>query len=167
MSLEEIIRQDLNEAVKTENELKRSVLRILLAAFVSKEKEKRYKIAKSEPQAGEEELKKRSSLTEEEVIDTLFSEVKKRKEAIFEFEKGKRSDLVEKETKEMEILKKYLPEQMPEEEIGKMALEIISKTGASSLKDMGKVLGELMPKVKGKAEGSVVSSIVKNLLTLK
>jgi uncharacterized protein YqeY len=91
--------------------------------------------------------------------------VKKRRESILEFEKGKRDDLVQKEKAELEILQKYLPEQMSQEEIKKLAQEIITKTGASEMKDMGKVLSELMPKVKGKAEGGMVSQIVKELLT--
>jgi len=164
MSLREIIQQDLNEAVKKENELKRSVLRMVLAAIISKEKEKRYKVATKETGIAEEDLVKKSRLSEEELIGLVFSEAKKRKESIVEFEKGKRQDLVEKETKELEILKKYLPEPISEKEIAKMAQEVISRIGASSQKDMGRVLGELMPKFKGKAEGGVVSKIVKDLL---
>ena len=119
MSLKEKIRGDLNEAVKKREALGSSVLRLLLAAILNKEKEKRYKTYNEEPKLKEEELVKKSQLTDEEITGVIFSEVKKRKEAILEFGKGKREDLVQKETKEMELLKKYLPEQLPEEEIKK------------------------------------------------
>ena len=75
--------------------------------------------------------------------------------------------MVDKETKEKEILEKYLPEQLSEEEIKKLVKEAIEKIGAKEIKDMGKVMAELMPQVKGKADGSLVSKIVKELLTPK
>ena len=165
MILKQKIQQDLNEAVKNKEELRTSVLRQLSAAILNKEKEKRYKIIKDEPELTEKELVEKSQLTDEEVIDVISSEAKKRKESILEFEKGKRQDLVEKEKKELEILQKYLPEQISEEEIKKLAREVIDKVGASAKKDMGKVMAELMPKLKGRANGSLVSKIIKELLT--
>ena len=93
-----------------------------------------------------------------------MSEAKKRKEAISEYEKGGREDLLEKEKAELEVLEKYLPEQLSEEEIKKIAKEIIEKVEAKSIKDMGKVMAEMMTRVKGKADGSVVNKIVKELL---
>jgi hypothetical protein len=164
MNLKEKIREDLNEAVKKREALGSSVLRLLLAAILNKEKEKRYKVYSADPKLKEEELAKKSQLTEEEVTEVIFSEVKKRKESILEFKKGKREDLVQKETKEMELLKKYLPEQLSEEEIKKMAEEIVKKLGAQSLKDIGKVMSELMPKLKGRADGSLAGKVVKDLL---
>ena len=112
----------------------------------------------------DKELEKESQLEDDQIIDVISSEAKKRREAIVEFQKGSRQDLVEKEAEELEILGKYLPEQLPEEEIRKLVEEAISKTGAKEIKDMGKVMAELMPKVKGKAEGSLVSKIVKESL---
>lgn len=167
MVLKGNIREDLKEAVKNREELKSSVLRLLLAAIFNKEKEKRYKLSKEKPELSGEELEEESQLNDEEVIDVISSEAKKRKESIVEFGKGKRMDLVEKEKKELEILEKYLPEQMSEEEIKKLVKEAIEKTGAKEMKDMGKVMAELMPKVKGKADGSLVSRIVKDLLIPK
>lgn len=155
------------EVVKKKEELEALVLRQLTAAILNKEKEKRYKISKEKEELTEKELEKESQLTDEEVIDVISSEAKKRKEAILEFEKGKREDLVEKEKKEMEILEKYLPEQLSAKEIEKLAREIINKVGATEQKDMGKVMAELMPRVKGKADGSLVSKIVKELLIFK
>lgn len=164
--LKEKIQNDLTEAVKKEEKLESLVLRSLSAAILNKEKEKRYKLSKEKPDLKVEELEKESQLTDEEVIEVISSEVKKRKEAILEFEKGKREDLVSKEKKELEILEKYLPEQLSEEEIKKIAEEAIKKIGATEIKDMGKVMAELMPQIKGRAEGAKVSQIVKELLTL-
>ncbi|OGZ17680.1 MAG: hypothetical protein A2Z78_00365 [Candidatus Nealsonbacteria bacterium RBG_13_36_15] len=165
MNLKEKIASDLKEAQKEKKELEISVLRQLLAAILNKEKEKRAKLAKEKELTEKEELEKESQLIDEEIIGVVFSESKKRKEAISEFEKGKRLDLVEKEKGEAEILKKYLPEQISEEEIKKFAKEAVEKVGASSLKDMGRVMAELMPKVKGRAEGALVTKIVKELLS--
>jgi len=167
MKLKEKIQEDLNKSLKERNELKVSVFRLLLASLLNKEKEKRYKIYRTNANIAEKELNKRSQLTEEEVIEVIYSEVKERKEAAFEFEKGKRQELAEKEKKEMEILKSYLPEQIPAEKIKELVKEIISKVGAKDQKDMGKVMSQLMPKVKGKVDGSLVSEIVKELLSLK
>jgi uncharacterized protein YqeY len=110
-------------------------------------------------------LEKQRQLVEEEVLEVISSEIKKRKEAILLFEKGERQELAEKEKREIGILQNYLPEQLPEEELRKLVKEAIEKTGAKEMKDMGKIMAELMPKVKGKADGSLVSKIVKELLT--
>ena len=113
----------------------------------------------------EEELIKESALTDEEIIDVLSSEIKKRKDAIVLYEKGNRQELAGKEKKEIEILKKYLPEQLPPEELKKLIEESIAKTGAKEIKDMGKVMADLSSKTKGKADASEVSKIVKELLS--
>jgi uncharacterized protein YqeY len=167
MSLKEKIEEDLKRAMKEKKEREISVLRLLKNAIFLKEKEKRYKIFSQKKGIKEEELEKESQLSDEEIIEVILSEIKKRKEAILEFEKGKREDLVKKEGEEIEILRRYLPEQLSEEEIRKLAKEIIEKVGAKEMKDMGKVMKELMPKVKGRAEGEVVSKIVKELLSKK
>lgn len=167
MALKEQIQKDLTEAVKKKKELSSTVLRMLSAAILNKEKEKRYKLTKEEPEMKEEDLVKESQLTDEEVIEVIASEVKKRKEAIADYEKGDRKELAEKEKKEIEILQKYLPEQLSEEEIKKLAKEAVKKIGAKDIKDMGKVMGALVPQVKGKAEGGLVSKVVKELLVPK
>jgi len=157
MSLKEKIQSELNSALKANNSLAVSVFRQLLAAFLNKEKEKRFK-SKEEKEA---------LLTDEEALEVIASEAKKRKESIVEFEKGSRQDLADKEKEELAILSVYLPEQMTEEEVRKLVKEAIEKTGASEIKDMGKVMQELMPQIKGKADGSLVGQIVKELLALK
>jgi uncharacterized protein len=165
MDLREQINKDLNEAFKGREELKVSVLRMLTAALLNKEKEKRYKISKENSGMEEKELAEKSGLSDEEIIDVISSEVKKRKESAQEYEKAGRTELAEKEKKETEILQKYLPEQLSEEEVKKIVQEAIEQAGAKDQKDMGKVMGALMPKVKGKADGGLVSKIVKELLT--
>jgi uncharacterized protein YqeY len=160
--LKEKIEKDFKEALLKRNEREISTLRMLKAAILEQEKEKRYK--KIQEKGTEADLEKESALSDEEIIKLILREIKKRKEAILEFEKGKRKDLVEKETQEIEILKRYLPEMLSEEEIKKMAKETIEKVRAKNIKDMGRVMKELMPKIQGKAEPSLVSQIVKNLL---
>ena len=167
MKLKDKIKEDLKKSQKERDELKVSVLRLLLSSLLNKEKEKRYKVYQADNNIAEKELNDKSYLTDEEIMDVISSEIKKRREAVLEFEKGKRQDLAEKEKKEMEILKPYLPEQMPEEEIRKLVKDIISMVGAKEQKDMGRVMAQLMPKVKGKADGSLISGIVKELLSGK
>ena len=195
-ALKQKIQQDLTTALREKKELELSVLRMLNAAIINKEKEKRYKISSqrdkslfhpslrsgkvktelgeedkssSSPFAAarvtEEELEKESGLLEDEVLEIISSEIKKRKEAALLFEKGKRMDLAEKEKEEAKILEKYLPEQLSEEEIKKLAREIIEKNGAKDLKNMGKIMAGLMPKLKGRADGGLVSKIIRELLT--
>ena len=103
--------------------------------------------------------------TNDDVVEIISHEIKKRNEAIDLYRKGGRDELAQKEEKELEILKAYLPEQMSEDEIRKLVQEAISFTGASSMQEMGKVMGTLMPKVKGKADASLVSNIVREALT--
>ncbi len=161
------IEENFKKALKGKREIEISALRMLKLAIFNREKEKRYKLSKDKPDLKDEDLEKESSLTDEEVIEIIFNEIKKRKESLFLFEKGQREDLVRKEKAEMEVLKKYLPEQLSEEEIKKLAKEIIEKVGVKDIKEMGKVMAELMPRVKGKIEGSLVSQVVKELLISK
>ena len=160
--LREKINQDLKKAQQEKNELIILVLRGINAAIHNKEIEKRTKLSKEEKDI--EKLEKESKITEEEVMEVVSNETKKRKEAIEEFKKGNRNDLAEKEEKELEILKEYLPEQMSEEQIREEAKKTIEETSATGPQDTGKVMSILMPKLKGKAEGGLVSKIVNDLL---
>jgi len=160
--LKEQINQDIKKAMQDKNELLLLVLRGLNAAIHNKEIEKRTRLSKEEKDI--DKLKELSKLSEEEVMEVISSKTKKRKDAVEEFRKGGRNDLVEKEEKELEILKKYLPEQMSEEQIKELAKKVIEEIGATSPQDTGKVMGALMPKLKGKAEGRLVSKIVGELL---
>lgn len=173
-NIKQKIQADLTQTIKKGDEIGRSTLRMLLATILSKEKEKRYKAFKEKPDLSEEELAEKSILTDEEIIEVIFSEVKKRKEAIESFSahgglaSGEKKDKIEnainKEKAELKVLQTYLPEQLSEEEIKKIVKEAIEKTKAKEIKDMGKVMAEIMPKVKGKTDGGMVSKIVKELL---
>jgi hypothetical protein len=179
MSLKQTIQKNLTEAQKASNESVVETLRMLLAVINSKEKEKRYNFTKSrldrgsttesgeKPEATEQDLVKESELTEEQIIESVSSEIKKRKDAIVLYEKGERPELAQKEKQEIEILKKYLPEQLSEEELKKLVKESVEKTGAKEMKDMGKVMTDLNPKIKGKADGGEVSRMVKDILGTK
>ena len=154
MLLREKIKKELTGAIKNKEELRSSVLRLLIAAVLNKEKEKRYK-------SGEE---KDILLTDEETTEVIVLEVKKRKEAVSEYQKGQRQDLADKEKKEAEILQEYLPEQLSEQELKEVVKEAIVETGAKESKDMGKVMSVLAPKIKGRADGGLVSGMVKEAL---
>jgi len=136
------IEKDFQKVLKERKEIEISTLRMLKAAIFNKEKEKRYKLSRQKPELTGEELEKESQLIDEELIEVLSSEIKKRKEALILFERGKRKDLAKKEKAEMKILQNYLPEQFSEEEIRKLIEEAIKKTGAKEIKDMGKVMSE-------------------------
>lgn len=162
--MKEKLNNDLKKALQEKDELKVLVLRGLNSAIHNKEIEKRTKLSKQEKDI--EKLKELSQLIEEEVIEVISSEAKKRKDAIIEFEKGGRQDLADKEAKELEILKKYLPEQMGEDAIKEIVKKAISEIDAAGPKDTGKVMAAIMPQLKGKAEGGTVSKIVNDLLHL-
>jgi len=165
--LKEQIQSATTEGMKAGDQFVVGVLRMLSAAIITKEKDRRYKISKEKPDIKEEDLKKESELADEQIIEVISSEIKKRKDAIALYKQGNRPELVEKEEKEAEILKKYLPEQLSEEVLRKFVEESIAKTGAKEMKDMGKVMADLNPKIKGKADSGEVSKIVKELLISK
>lgn len=143
------LQEELKESMLAKDELKTSVLRMLISSIGYLETQK--------GGAGYE-------ASEEDVMSAIQKEAKQRRDSIAEFEKAGRQELVDKEQKELELLEKYLPKQLTEDEINKFVKEAISATGATSISDMGKVMGALMPKVKGKADGNLVSRIVKEAL---
>lgn len=145
--LKEKIQQDVKDALKSGNSQKRMVLSMVISAVKNKE------------------IEKRSELSDEEMVDVIASEIKKRRDSVAQYEKGGRPELAESEKQEIDILMGYMPEQMSEEEIRAEVQKAISDTGAKDVKEMGKVLGTLMPKVKGKADGQLVSQIVKEELS--
>ena len=162
MNLKERINQDIKQAMQGKNELLLLVLRGLSAAIHNKEIEKRTKLSKQEKDI--KKLEELSKLTDEEIVEAIAGEAKKRKDAIIEFEKGNRQDLVDKEQKELEFIKQYLPEQMSEEAIKEIVKKAIAETGAAGAKDTGKIMSQIMPQLKGKADGQLVSKIVGELL---
>lgn len=111
------------------------------------------------------EIEKKKELSDEEVLDVLAREVKMRRDSIEEFRKGNRQDLVENLEVEIDILTQYLPQQLAESEIYALVSEAVAETNATSVKDMGRVMAVLMPKVKGRADGKIVNTIVKEKLS--
>ena len=147
MGLEEKLRNDMKDALKTGQKEKLSTLRTALA------------------QVKDERIKKRTDLSDEDIIAVLMRAVKSRKDSIEMYKQGGRQDLVDKETAELEVLQSYLPEQMSEEEIKKVIAEIVESSGAADMKDIGKVMGPVMAKLKGKADGKLVQQIARSLLS--
>lgn len=140
----------LKESMFAKDELKTSVLRMLLSAI------NYYEIQKGG--AGYQ-------ASEEDILSVIQNQVKQRKDSIEQYKNAGRQELADKEQKELEILNVFMPAQMSEDEITKLVKDAITKTGATSISDMGKVMGALMPNVKGKADGNLVSNIVKKELT--
>ncbi len=151
------LQEELKQSMLARDELKTSVLRMLLSAI------KYYEIQKAVPAGRQGGVGYEA--TEEDVMSAIQKEAKQRRDSIEEFKKAGRQELADKEQKELELLQKYLPEQLSEEEIKKLVEEAISATGASSMSDMGKLMGNLMPKIKGKADGNLVSKIVRESLS--
>ncbi len=146
MSLKERIDADYKEAMKARDEVRVSVLRLLRSAIHNVE------------------IDKQRALTDDEILGVIQSEVRKRRESIEAFQQGGRPDLVEREQAELAILESYLPQALPREELEAMVRAAIQEVGALSVKDMGKVMSVLMPKVRGRADGRAVNELVRQML---
>ena len=146
MSLKETLLNDMKEAMKEKDVLRKNTVQSVRGAILQQEKDTMKEV------------------NEEQILDIIMSEIKKRKDALADFEKGNRPDLVDAANSEIAILQKYLPAQLSEEELTALVRETIAEVSAVSMKDMGKVMGAITPKVKGKADNSKVSSIVKQCL---
>lgn len=146
MSLKEILLSDMKEAMKEKDALRKNTIQMVRGAILLKEKDT---------------LKE---VSEEQILDIIFQEIKKRKDALVDFEKGNRQDLVEEAKSEINVLSAYLPKQLSDDELTEIIREIVLEVGASSMKDMGKVMAAATPRVKGKADNGKVSSIVKQCL---
>ena len=144
--IRERLEEDLKSAMRARDELRRSVLRMV----------------RSEIQNDEKAAQK--ALDDEGILGVVSKQVRRHRESIYEFRKGGREDLVQKEEAELDVLLAYLPAQLTPEEIAALAQEIIQDVGARGPADRGKVMGKLMPQVRGKAEGTVVNQVVSQLL---
>lgn len=133
-------------------------------AMKNKEKQRLSVIRLVKSSLQNESIKLGKELTEDEALTVLNRELKQRKDSLHEFEKANREDLAEKVREEIVILKDYLPEQLSEEAVEQIVKETISEVGATSKADIGKVMGAIMPKVKGKTDGSVVNRFVQKHL---
>jgi uncharacterized protein YqeY len=147
LSIVEQLDKEFKEALKSRNELKVSVIRMIKASLKNKS------------------IEKMVPLAEDDEVAVLSSLAKQRRESIEQFTLAGRTDLVEKEKKELEIIQSYLPKQLTAEEIDNIILSAIKESNASSQSDMGKVMKIVAPKIKGVADGKVVSERVKELLS--
>jgi len=148
--LADTLQNDLKEAMRAKDEQRLSIIRMLKSAI------QYYEIQKGG--AG-------YTATDDDIIDVIGKEIKKRRESIALYEKGGRPELAEKEQKELDVLQTYLPEQLSEDAVKALVDDAISQSGATEMKDMGKVMGMLAPKIKGKADSSFVSSLVRERLS--
>ncbi|ATO50716.1 MULTISPECIES: GatB/YqeY domain-containing protein [Brevibacillus] len=142
MSVMEQLNHDMKQAMKDKSALKLSVIRMVKATIKN------------------EEIKLGRDLSDDEVLTILTRELKQRRDSLHEFEKAGREDLATKTRDEMDIILAYMPAQLSEEEIRQIVREAVVAVGATSKKEMGKVMGAIMPKVKGKADGNLVQRIV-------
>jgi uncharacterized protein YqeY len=144
--LKEKLNEDLKIALKSGDKLSCSVIRMLLSAIHNAE------------------IAKRGELEESEIIGVIAKDAKQHKESILAFKQGNRQDLVDKETAELAIIEKYLPEQASRDDVVAAARKVIAEVGAQGPRDKGKVMGKLVAQLKGKAEGQVINEVVNELL---
>lgn len=147
MSLEDKIRENLKESLRQRDKARASILRLVLSEIKNAE------IAQHQP------------LNDDETLGIIGREVKRHRESIELFKKGNRNDLVAQEEMELNILMEYLPRQMSRQEIVSAAKQVIAEVGAKEIRDKGKVMSQLMPQLRGKAEGKDVGEVVLELLS--
>lgn len=152
MGIQQQILDDLKQSMKNKEQDRLRVLRSLKSKLLEKE-------------ISERKEGKRTTLSDDQVVEVLMKAAKQRKESIEQFQEGGRDDLVASEQEELEIIESYLPEMLSEEEIRDIAKQKIEALGAENMADMGQVMGEMMKELKGKAEGSLVSKVVKEELS--
>lgn len=146
MSLKETLLQDMKEAMKEKDTIRKNTVQLVRSGILQIEKDSKIE------------------LDDEGVLDVIVKELKKRRDSLPEFEKSGRTDLLDNLNKEIEILLGYLPEQLTESDIQKIVDETINEVGATTMKDMGKVMTAVTPKVKGRADNKIVSKYVKQML---
>lgn len=144
--LKEELMQDLKDAMKEKNTIKKDTVQMVRAAILQIEKDKGIDV------------------DDNKIIEIIAKEVKGKKDALVEFEKGGREDLIEQTNKEIEVLEKYLPKQLSKDEIKEKVEEVINKLGATSMKDMGHVMKEAKALIGAAADGRAINEVVKELL---
>ena len=147
MNLEERLVEEMKQAMKSNNKFKLSTIRMIRSALKNKE------------------IDLRKKLENEDIVKVIQAMMRKGEESVEQFETGGRMDLVEKEKSEIEIMKSFLPKPLSQEEILEIIDQSIQETQASSLKDMGKVMKSVMPKIGGKADGKLINQLVKERLS--
>jgi len=149
MQLKQRLYEDLKKAMKTKDEIRTRTLRLIISSIKTLE------------------VEKMTEATDDDVFRVLSKECRKRVEAIEAYKKGGREDLVNEEQRELEIIKSYMPKQLSEEELKEIVKNAVEETGSSSIKDLGRVMKVLMPRVKGRADGKTVNNIVRQILLRK
>ncbi|MDK2800093.1 MAG: uncharacterized protein PWP27_1775 [Clostridiales bacterium] len=147
VSLKDRLLEDMKNAMKDKDPIKKKTVQMARAAILQFEKDNK------------------TTLDDEGIVEIIAKEVKKRKDVLPEYEKSGRQDLIDELKQEIAILMDYLPEQLSEDELDVMVKETIEEVGASSMKDMGKVMAAIMPKTKGRADGKTINTLVKKYLT--
>lgn len=146
MSLKAKLQEDLKLAMKNKDTVKKSVVTLIRAAIK------------------QQEVDTREELDDDAIIDVITKQLKQRRDAMTEFAKASRDDLVKESEAEIEVLIKYLPQQLSKEELNEIVKETISEVGATSMKDMGKIMAAIKPKTKGRADGKMINELVKSNL---
>jgi len=146
LTLKERIVEDMKQAMKAKDKLKLDAIRMLRGAIRDRE------------------IEKQLDLDDDGVIQVLANQVKKRRDSIEQFRDAGRTDLVEREEKQLQALEIYMPQQLSLDEVKHLVDEVIAETGASSMRDMGKVMSTIMPRIRGKADGKQVNQIVRETL---
>ncbi|HMM28771.1 MAG TPA: GatB/YqeY domain-containing protein [Aggregatilineaceae bacterium] len=146
MSIKDRIQDDLKAAMKSGDTRRREILRLLMAAFK------------------QAEVDRRVTLTDEDIIGLLITEAKKRRESIDEMTRAGRTELAAQEQYELDTIEGYLPRQLSREEVERIVSEAIAATGAAGPKDMGRVMGAVMPRLRGQADGKLVNEVVRQKL---
>ncbi|MDO5037080.1 MAG: GatB/YqeY domain-containing protein [Tissierellia bacterium] len=146
MSYKDRLMADLKDAMRNKDKLKKDTITMVRAAIKQKE------------------VDERKDLGDEDILGLISKEVKERRSSIEEFKKGNRQDLVDKTQKEIDLLMDYLPEQLSPEKVEAMVKETIDKKGLSGMKDMGALMAELMPRLKGRADGKLVNQLASKFL---
>ena len=147
MSLKDRISEDIKTAMKAKDKVRLETVRSIKKVILEKEVSVR-------PQG-------QDTLTESQETEVLVQQAKQRREAIEMFRQAGRDDLVEQQVQELAIIEEYLPKQLSDEEVGVVVDEVVASVGATSIKDMGKVMGPVMQQLKGKADGQKIQAIVK------
>ena len=146
MSLKQKLQEDLKSSMKNKYTIKKSVITLIRSSI------KQY------------EVDNRVELGDDEIVDLIAKQLKQTRDSREEFVKAGRDDLVSKAEAEIEVLKEYLPQQLSEEELNGIVISTISEVGATSMKDMKKIMTSIMPKVKGRADGKLINELVKKNL---
>ena len=148
MSLKERLADDLKSAMKNKDVIRKNVVQMVRAAVLQVEKDKKV------------------TLDDEGVLEVIAKQMKQRRDSLPDYEKSGRDDLIAELKAEMDVLTEYLPEQLTREELVVIVEEAVKATGASSMKDMGKIMAAVMPQTKGRADGRLINEIAKELLSL-